>query len=170
MKKFATLLLPVLICFVASAQSIQPDPPYKKLGVLPAMGLLGFDSSTIITLNTLPKDMPVLVVCFSTTCDHCQAEAKEIVKNKDKFKKIRVVFLTPEKLPNIKQFYDEYKLSELKNVVVGKDYRFFAPSFYTFKNFPFTVLYNKKHEYLNSFEGTTPTAVILEEFKKQKAL
>ncbi len=166
-----TLLLALGLTTLSYGQSVQTtEPPYKRLGVLPAMGLLALDSVTITTLNTLPKDMPVLVVCFSTTCDHCQVEAMDLVKNKDKFKKVRIIMLTPEKLVYIKEFYEKYDLSKIKNLVIGKDYRYFAPSFYTFKKFPFTVLYNKNHEYLEAMEGTSTSHMILDKFKTHKAL
>src|SRR5688500_2790561 len=106
MKKIPALLFATFISTILFAQinGAQQEPPYKKLGVLPALGLLQFDSASIITLNTLPKDLPVLVVCFSTTCDHCQAEATDLVKNKEKMKNVRIVMLTPEKLVHIKAF------------------------------------------------------------------
>jgi thiol-disulfide isomerase/thioredoxin len=172
MKKIPALLFATFFSTLIFSQlnESKPQPPYKKLGVLPALGLLHFDSATITTLNTLPKDLPVLVVCFSTTCDHCQAEAIDLVKNKEKMKKVRIVMVTPEKLVHIKAFYDKYNLSELKNLVIGKDYRFFAPTFYTFRNFPFSVFYNKDHQYIFSIEGTATSKMILDEFKKHKAI
>ena len=170
MKKILGLALIALISGTLNAQIVQEDPPYKKLGVLPTMGLLNLDSNAVIMLNTLPKDMPVLVVCFSTTCDHCQAEATDLVKNKDKFKNVRIIFLTPEKLPNIREFYSKYKLAELPNLVIGKDYRFFAPGFYTFKKFPFSVYYNRDHKFITSVEGTSTADMVITEFKKHNAL
>ena len=174
MKKVSLSILALVamqFCFAQIDQKQIQDPPFKKLGKLPTLGLLDLDSNNVYTTGqVLPKDMPVLVVCFSTTCDHCQAEAKDLVKNKKALEGVRIVMMSYDNLHAIKEFYTTYKLGELKNLLIGKDYRFFAPSFFKYKKFPFSALYGKDHQLLTSLEGTVTTQMIIDEFKKHKAL
>lgn len=165
----ACLLILALIFTKGFLHAQAPEPPYKQFGVLPGMTLLGMDSTTVYTLSHLPKDKPILVLNFHTTCHHCQAEVEDIVANRNKFRKYRIVMISLESLQAIRDFHEQYGLSALNNLVIGKDHKYTSVSFYTFKRYPFSVLYDKNHRYLSAFEDQTDSRTILDEFKKKQA-
>ena len=63
----------------------------------------------------------ILVIYFNTTCDHCQYEAQEIYKNKEKFSKTQILFVSDESNATLQAFQDKYKLAELPNLSVLED-------------------------------------------------
>ena len=63
------------------------------------------------------------------------------------------------------EFYDNYDLGNIKNLVVGQDIYFILPSFYHIKNFPYNAMYDKKENLITTFEGAIPIEKIISTFK-----
>ena len=102
---------------------------------------------------------------FSPGCDHCQHETEEIIKRKNDFKNIQIVMCTIAPLWEMNDFYKKYKLSQLSDLVIGRDYQYVLPSFYMIHNFPYLAFYNKNKQLISTFEGTLAVDKILKEFK-----
>jgi hypothetical protein len=62
----------------------------------------------------------------------------------------------------IKQFYDQYKIGEYPNIIMGRDPSFFFGGFYNVKTYPSIFLYNKKGKFVKAFDGTVPVEKIAE--------
>lgn len=165
MKKQLLVIVLFFFCLAAAGQSIPADPPYKRFPSVPPLNLLLQDSASYFTKADLKKNKKTLIILFSPDCDHCQHEAKELVKHRDAFKDVQIVFSSTAPLHQLYEFYDRYELAKMHHVVVGKDYQYILPSFFQMKNFPFLALYNKKQELVKVFEGAYPVERIIEAFK-----
>lgn len=103
---------------------------------------------------------------FSPACEHCQHEAEEMVKYKDHLKSIQIIMSTNYPISDMQAFYEKYNLSSIHDIVVGQDYQYILPPFFSMKNFPFIALYDRKKELISAFEGAVPMPKIIEAFEK----
>ena len=139
--------------------------PYLRFPTVPPLRLLLTDSTTLFTKNDLKNKKAILIILFSPDCEHCKRETEEIIKNKEQLKKIQIVMATMLSFDKMKQFYDDYELRNLENLVVGQDIYFILPSFYQIKNFPYNAMYDKKGKLITTFEGVVPVEKIINTFK-----
>jgi len=162
------LLKFVLLCLSVPcwAQVDSTTPPYKKFPVVPPLQILLGDSTTKYTKENLPSKKPVLIMLFSPECSHCQHEAEELKTHQAETKNIQVLLITMHPLWQMNEFTEKYGLSEMKNVVVGRDIYYTLPTFYAIHNLPFHAMYDKKGNLVSVFEGTMDINKILQVFKE----
>jgi thioredoxin-related protein len=152
-----SLLLAILLCTLiveTNAQTHDTVPPYKKDPTIPAFSILQTDS-TWFNKEALPSNKPIIIIYFSPDCGHCQLTAKEYVEKMDSFKDAFFVWVSFLSLDEIKSFAEEYKLNRFKNVRVGRDPKYFVPSFYQVKFTPFIAVYSKKGQLMETYDGGT---------------
>lgn len=135
---------------------------------IPSIGLLSLDSSSVYQTNKLPLQKPVIINFFNSTCDHCQKEAIDLAKNKEAFKKVQLVMISSENLPAIRNFYKEYQLSDIPNIIIGKDYLYTGIKIFKYESTPFCAVYSKGGTYMGSLEGDFNTLKILQKLEKNK--
>ena len=107
-----------------------------------------------------------MLMVFSPSCDHCQHETEDMVKNIEKFKKVTIVMATMFSYQDILDFRSRYGLAQYKNIIMGKDIEYFLPPFFDIKNLPFLAFYNKKGDLISVFSGSLPIDKVLEELEK----
>ena len=163
--KFLLFPLMMFIGFVSFAQPDSLQPPFKIFPELPPIQILLSDSATIYTKAQLHKKMPALFMVFSPECSHCQHETEELLAHKDELKNIQIVMITMHPIWMMKEFIAKYKLDELPNVVVGRDFNYFTPGYYSIHNLPFLAMYNKKGDLISAFEGSLGIPKVIEIFK-----
>lgn len=145
MKTLFTSLLLIAFAGAACAQSAAGDAAYKKDPTIPAFNILLADS-TWYTKADLPQNKYdyTFIIYFSPDCGHCQHEATEIVKHMDSLKNAFFLFVAYKPLEDVKGFAAYYHLDKYDNIKVGRDPKYFVPSFYRVTRTPFIVAYNKK--------------------------
>lgn len=152
------LILATIVSILSIASYAQEQTadtlPYIKYPVLPTFDILNLDSSKTFSTYDIPEGRPIVMVFFSPDCSHCVHLGQEIVKHKEDFKKTRIYMATPMSLPATEKYADSTGLSQMKNVMIGKDHRFFCISFYGLKSFPFVAVYNGKKKLIEGFPGT----------------
>jgi len=140
------------------AQSKTDDQaPYKRDPAIPAFNIQLTDSSWF-TKEQLPAYDHTIIIYFSPDCGHCQQQAKDIVQKMDSLKKVFFVFVAYKPLEDIKGFASYYGLDRFNNVRIGRDPKYYIPSFYRVKYSPFLAVYNKKG-LLESVFDTENTAI-----------
>lgn len=159
MKSFLLFILLPLFALKSIAQD-SLVAPFKKDPNMPAFNILQTDS-TWFGKNDLPKDKPVVIVYFSPDCGHCQLTAHEFEEKMDQFKDVEFVWISFLSIDKIKSFADEYKLSHYENVRVGRDPKYFVPSFFQVKVTPFMAVYSKKGRLIQTFVGGTDPDTIM---------
>ena len=165
MKKLLLFLFVAVVALQASAQE-SVKPAYLKYPVIPQFTLLSTDSQTI-TKAVLPQKRKTMLMYFSPTCDHCQVQINNMLKQMDNLRDVQILMITNQPFFEMKEFYKDKKLSAYKNIRMGQDTKFFFPPFYKMKNLPFMALYNKEGNLVTTFEGTTGMEKIIEAFSRK---
>ena len=142
----------------------------QKKSDIPSIELLSLDSSSVFQTNTLSRKKPVVLLFFNTTCDHCQKEAVDLVKNKGDLKKIQLVMISTESLNAIRIFYEQYSLSEINKLIIGKDFHYAGIKFFNYESVPYCAIYSREHLYLDSLERDFNTQAILQKLKNRGEL
>jgi len=133
--------------------------PYQQVPIIPAFNLQITDSTTFAKKD-LPRKTPVVIIYFNPECGHCQAEAKELSANMDKFKKVFFVFAASQPLDLITEFAEMYGLNTYRNIRMGQDQKYFLSIFYKIRTTPFSALYDKKGKLVTVFrEGMSVEAL-----------
>ena len=129
-------------------------PPY-----LPSLPLLTTEGTPT---NTQAIQGSAVLILFHPDCDHCQREAEAIREHAEAFSTYSLYFITYAPLEEIKQFAQDYQLSDQPNV-------FFAaaevqPIVDTFGSVPTPSLYiySDQRKLVKAFEGETPIEDVLE--------
>lgn len=96
------------------------------------------------THNQLVKGKPVILIYFTTTCDHCKSFTKALTRRLDKLQDRQVVMISFEHINAVKNFNDYYGLSRFNNIKVGSEgYTFVVQKYYKIEDFPFVAEYDK---------------------------
>jgi len=142
------------------AQTYDSIPPYQKDSTIPAFSILQTDS-TWFNKEALPHNEPVVIIYFSPECGHCQLTAHEFDEKMKKMKDVFFVWVSYHPMTDIKSFAEEYKLVDQKNIRVGRDPKYFVPSFYRVKFTPFMAVYGKNGKLIQTYDsGTDPDTII----------
>ncbi len=152
MKKIFVLL--VLINLFNNSFSQQQEnslPPYLQVPIIPPFSITQTDSS-IFKKENLPSKKTVIVIYFNTDCGHCETLIKHITDSMQFMPKTFFVLACYNKLETIAAFEEKYKLKSFENIRVGRDDKYFIPSFYKVKFTPFTAVYNKKGDLIKAYE------------------
>lgn len=162
MKNFVVLLLFLFFTSFVHAQAFDTIPPYQKDSTIPTFSILQTDKKTWFNKEALPHDRPVVIIYFNPECGHCQLTAHEFEEKSDKLKDVFFVWVTYDtSFSQIKSFAEEYKMLDAKNVRVGRDPKYYVPSFYRVKFTPFMAVYNKEGRLVQAYEsGTDPDTII----------
>jgi len=161
MKHLFTFLLFGCIYSITHAQDNDATPPYQKDSLIPAFSILQTDS-TWFNKEALPRNKPVVIIYFNPECGHCQLTAHDFDKKKNKLKDVFFVWVTYDTSFNeIKSFAKDYNLVNEKNIKVGRDPKYYVPSFYRVKFTPFMAVYGKNGKLIQTYEtGTDPDTII----------
>ncbi|WP_430899761.1 MULTISPECIES: TlpA family protein disulfide reductase [unclassified Paraflavitalea] len=152
MKVLLFVLLTGMTAFAQNKPAVNPnDPPYKRFPSLPPIDLLRVDSSHI-TKDGLKKQ-PTIIMYFSPSCDHCNHQMQDMLKQIDKIKKFQWVLATYQPMPELQDFIKKYQLTKYSFIQLGRDVKFTLPVFYGIQNLPHFALYDKKWTLIKTFDG-----------------
>jgi hypothetical protein len=65
-------------------------------------------------------------------------------------------------------FYKAEKISSYSNIKMGRDTKFFLPSFYKIQSLPFQALYDKNGDLVTTFQGNVKIDKLLAAFKNKE--
>lgn len=154
------ILAAVLLLAFTNTKAQDSLAVYQRFPAVPPFSIMRLPDSTYYTKDDLQKNKPVIIMIFSPDCDHCQKATKEILENYKVFKKAQIVMASPVGFNYIKKFYSEYKISNYPGIIMGMDGSHFFGYFYKIINFPAIFLYDKKGQFVKSFEGSIPIKTI----------
>ncbi len=135
---------------------------YLRFPTIPPFKIIRVPDSTRFTKDDLSKKKPTLIMVFSPDCEHCQHMTKELVANIKLFKKAQIVMTSPLEFGYIKKFYEEYGIADCPVITMGRDPSYMLGTFYKVRSFPKIYLYDKKGNFVMSFEGSVPVERIAE--------
>lgn len=172
LKIWKSICLPALLLFastaflqaqqpVPQAANSNPPPPYLRFKTIPPFELRGTNGQ-MISRDQLEKRNGTVIMFFSPDCHHCVAQVEWMKKDISKFDKYNLVLATYQPMETLVEFIRKFQLSEWKNLVIGRDEKFFLPTYFRITNLPFIATYNKKGELLKAFDGNAATELILQ--------
>ncbi|MBK7434482.1 MAG: thioredoxin fold domain-containing protein [Chitinophagaceae bacterium] len=135
---------------------------YLRFPQTPPFSIIRVPDSTRFVKADLDKRKATLIMVFSPDCEHCQLETREILAKRNLFKKVQIIMVSPLEYGHLKKFYDEYGISDFQNIILGRDPAYFLGTFYKIRSFPALFLYDKKGNFVRSFDGTVPVEQIAE--------
>ncbi|MFC4232115.1 TlpA family protein disulfide reductase [Parasediminibacterium paludis] len=166
MKHLVTILF-IAIPFLSICQSNNYDTlaPYLRTKKIPEFAILDCNSnksdSVWINNKSLPKDKPIVFVYFSPECSHCEYETEEIKKHMDSLHNATFVFVSYHPMEKIKAFYDKYDLGKYTNIVMGRDPKYYIPSFFRVEFTPFVAVYTPQGNFVKAYkQGANITELI----------
>ncbi len=144
-----------------------PEAPYLKNPEFPPIRLLKVDSVHYVTKDDIKKNHKILLMFFSPECEHCKHQTQDILADFSKFKDIIIVMATFQPFDEMKTFYGYYRIADHSNILMGRDEKYLLPPFYRMKSLPYLALYDKKGQYITSFEGNQKVDTIINAFQSK---
>lgn len=158
------ILVFAFLLFFAVSVHAQTDTSalYLRFPTIPPFSIIKIPDSTRFTKDDLSRKRPTLIMVFSPDCEHCQNMTKQLVANIGLFKKAQIVMTSPLDFWYIKKFYEEYGIANCPVITMGRDPSYMLGTFYKVRSFPKIYLYDKKGNFVMSFEGEVPIERIAE--------
>lgn len=104
---------------------------------------------------------PTIIFFFNTTCEHCQNEAKDIIKYSNKFTNTNVLWLSIEPIGELLKFEEKYKIQEsISSLTIAKVAIKDVANHFNVVTNP-TILIYKEQKLIKKFEGETKIEAIL---------
>ena len=60
----------------------------------------------------------------------------------------------------LKPFYNDYKIANYPNIIMGRDPGYFFGTFFNVHSFPALFLYDKRGHFVKAFDGSIPVQQI----------
>ncbi len=155
MKKLIILICCIAVGNIAVSQQ-DSTAIYLRFPFVPAFSITKVSDSTSFTKYDLGKKKATLIFIFSPDCEHCQQETKALIENIKLFKKAQIIMASPLEHHILKKFYDEYRIADHPNIIMGRDPTYFFGTFYKIHSLPAIFLYDKKGHFIKAFDGTVP--------------
>lgn len=143
------LLLFINIVFVQQIDH-PDDPPYLKVPYVPPFTLI-LSNKDKFKKDDLPKKHNIIMIYLNTDCGHCKTLVKHIVDSVQMAPNSFFVLSCYNKLKDIKEFEETNNLKSYEQIVIGRDEKYFIPTFYRVKITPFVAVYNKKGDLIKAF-------------------
>ena len=159
MKKYIILILCICIGKTGLAQE-ESTLIYLRFPAVPPFSITKIADSTTFTKANLAKRKSTLIFIFSPDCEHCQKETRALIANIKLFKKAQIIMASPLEYHILKKFYDEYKIADYPNIIMGRDPSYFFGTFYNVRSFPAIFLYDKKGNFVKAFDESVPVQKI----------
>jgi len=147
------------------AQNDSSNNYVNKFLKIPAFKLLSVPDSVEFANEQLKQNSPVVVLFFSPDCDHCQSETKELLAYKEELKNIQILMVSGAPYPEMKDFYETYDLSSMKNIRVGQDINLKLGSIFKIRTYPSIFVYDQKGTLAKAFVGNIGVPAILDAVK-----
>ena len=122
---------------------------------LPNVRLLGLDSTAFVLAGQVPKQ-PTIVFYFDPNCEHCQNEARELVKQATQFTNVELLWLSTERLWVLRQFEAKYQLQKrVSTLKIGQISPNDADKRFGFRIVPTILIYDAEGQLAKKYVGET---------------
>lgn len=122
MKKFKISTIIILVCLLASlAVSVYTKKNRKdsiELGIKHRLpNVIGTTiSGKNYQLRSLDNMTSTLIIIFNPSCEHCDYEAKQILKHASQLKMAQILMISDDKIESIRKFQVSHSLEKISNV------------------------------------------------------
>lgn len=165
MKKIIVLSILIVASLGMYAQNDSSSNNINKFLTIPAFKILAVPDSTEFANQQLKKNLPVVVLFFSPDCDHCQSETKELLAYREELKNIQILMVSSAPYREIKDFYETFNLSSMKNIHIGQDINLKLGSIFKIRTYPSLFVYDQRGTLAKAFVGNIGVPAILDAVK-----
>lgn len=146
------------------AQSDSADI-YRRFPTVPVFSLTKVPDSTRFTKDELAKKKATIFILFNPFCDHCKHGTDDLKANIELFKEVQIVMASPTDFAYLKKFYEDYKLADYSNIIIGRDPSNYFGTFFNVQSIPAIFVYDKKGNFVKRFGSNSTFSQIAEILK-----
>ncbi|RYD98074.1 MAG: hypothetical protein EOP54_08875 [Sphingobacteriales bacterium] len=110
-----------------------------------------FNNNTMVDINTMPADTPVLIMYYSTECGHCRLDAQKLPELVPQYE-IPFWMASAHEPALLNKFADEFKLRHVPKLRFLYDFSKGMHNWFEFQYVPFIVLVDKKGNFIKEFD------------------
>ena len=151
----------ILWLFIASCYSKKPENNGLQGKPLPSFTLLLADSATHFNTSNVVAGKPSVFFYFRPHCPYSRAQMEGIIDNIRKLKNIQFYIFTTAAFPEMKKFYNDFKLDKYQNIKAGIDTSGFFEDYFKVRAVPYIAIYGKGKKLNESFLGLVSGKLIL---------
>lgn len=153
-----------------SAHAAAPTAVTKEAAkMLPDFTFYQLKSGIKVTKSDVSKDKNTVFILFDPGCSHCQQEATELEKNRERLKDINIYYVSMNDPALVLGFFDNFapKLSKMENVeiLVDKNQEFIQ-KIHVPEQFPANYVYGVDGQLKAQWEGDKNVNEAIAEFHK----
>lgn len=132
----------------------EPLTVFNQELAIPNFNIATINDSSIYKRASLDTTGIVLIKYFNPDCDHCQEEAQAFMAKKDSLTNIKTLWACGDWTPlnKVRAFAEDYKLNDLRPIVIGKELNNELLVHYGFSGVPFTAVY-KDNQLIKEYVG-----------------
>ena len=146
----------ILLHFQSVFSQTDSLPEYRKNPGIPSFKIDIAPDSTSFSNDQLASGKKIILVVFSPDCGHCQVFVKHLIDSIQLFRNTQLVLASSLDYSHIRKFYEDQKIGEHREIIMGRDANYRLGSFYGVRQYPSAYVYNKKHLFLKKFESQIP--------------
>lgn len=120
------------------------------------------------TKDSLDEARSTVFIYFHTDCDFCQHEIKSILENKEYFKEMQLVLISPEEIDTIRNFAVERGLINPSLVRILQDDKINFAAQFDISTTPYTLLYDKRKRLIKPIKGQVLYKTIIRELRNHE--
>ena len=153
----------VLLFSFNSVKAQQQDNDYKKK--VPPFHIQLSNGDSLVS-KQLKKNLPVMVVYFDPTCEHCQAFTRSLLEKIKSFNSVQIVYITYTPISEVEKFEKDFSLKKYSNFKLGTEGdSFIVQKFYYVSKFPFIALYDKKGMLITFYRDPPSIETLIQQFE-----
>ncbi len=132
--------------------------PIVESDTLPFLRFVNVSDSTVFTSRMLDTSKPTILFYFSTKCEYCEAEMRDIFIKPEKLKDVNLLLVSGHNIAGIKQFLSPYDSVKIQNTIAAnfyilKDDRHIMRKKFIYSGVPMFRIYGKNKKLFIKHEG-----------------
>lgn len=153
MKKIWLLTAFLIATYTGMAQQKTDTAAYLHSPALPAFNIELLDGEHQINTGEAPEGKPTVLMFFSPDCEHCKTVTQKLLARMDSLSGVQFYLVTPVNLNLTRAFANELHLDQYPNIIIGRDYNFYFPTFFHVDHVPYLALYDRKKQFVHLYDG-----------------
>ena len=142
--KLSAVILPLILIGIMAYLYHTIQDKKAKLKILQEMPNLSLKtiSGDLYSFKNLDNGRNKVLIYFSTKCHYCEAEAEELSKIHLQYSDIEWIWVSSNKLEDIKKFAEQYHLVNIENIKWCHDDMAKLYSTYNMSSVPYFLIYD----------------------------
>ena len=137
----------------------------ENIKTLPSFSFKTLDGAEFSNKD-LKAQTPTVFLFFSTQCDFCHYEAREIKKNIEQFSNYQICMVCSDKLEEIAEFTKVYDLDKYPQIKVLQDPERKSFTYFAIATVPSTYIYSGDGSLIKEYKGETKIEAVLDAIRK----